>query len=325
MSGSIYKLRPWLDKRGIFRVGGRLEYAPINFQAKHQILLPSNHHLSGLIIMEHHELVGYFGQEYVLASLRQRFWIVKGRATVRRVIGRCLTCRRQNAVRGQQLMASLPEDRLTPDQPRFASVGIDFFVPFYVKQRRSIVKHYGCLFTCLTIRAAHIEATESLDTDSYVNELRRFINRRGHPKIIRSDNSINLCAGEREIREAINDWNHRKIEKFLQQRNIDWRFNPPRASLMGGVWERIIRSARKVLGSLLRDQLVSGEALRTVTTEVESVLNSHPSIPNSNNPTDFEALTPNYLLLLRPNCSLHQVFFLRMIYIASAVGDKFST
>ena len=145
--------------------------------------------------MEHHELVGHFGKEYVLASLRQRFWIVKGRAAVRIVITRCLTCRRQNAVRGQQLVASLPQDRLTP----FASVGIDFFGPLYVKQRRSIVKHYGCLFTCLTMRAAHIEVTESLDTDSFVNALRRFINHRGHLKIIRSDNGTNLCAGEREI------------------------------------------------------------------------------------------------------------------------------
>ena len=47
-SGSIYKLRAWLDQSGILRVGGRLEYTPINFQAKHQILLPSNHHLSSL-------------------------------------------------------------------------------------------------------------------------------------------------------------------------------------------------------------------------------------------------------------------------------------
>ena len=73
---------------------------------------------------------------------------------------------------------------------------------------------------------------------------------------------------------------------------------------MGGVWERIIRSARKVLGKLLRDQLVSGEALRTVMTEVESVLNCRPLTPNSDNPTDFEALTPNHLLLLRPNGSM---------------------
>ena len=118
-------------------------------------------------------------------------------------------------------MASLHQDRLTPDQPPFASVAIDFFGPLYVKQLRSIVKHYGCLFSCLTMRATHIEVTESLDTYSFVYTLWRFINRRGHPKMIRSDNGTNLCAGEREIRAAINDWNHRKIEKFLQQRNID--------------------------------------------------------------------------------------------------------
>ena len=103
-------------------------------------------------------------------------------------------------------MASLPQDRLTPDQPPFASVGIDFFGPLYVKQLRSIVNNYGCLFSCLTMRATHIEVTESLDTYSSVNTLRRFINRRGHPKMIRSDNGTNLCPGEREIRAAINDW-----------------------------------------------------------------------------------------------------------------------
>ena len=79
---------------------------------------------------------------------------------------------------------------------------------------------------------------------------------------------------------------------------------------MGGVWERVIRSARKVLGSLLRDQLVSGEAPRTVMTEVKSVLKSRPLTLNSDSPTDFEALTPNHLLLLRPNGSMPPgVFF----------------
>ena len=84
--GPIYKLRPWLDQSGILRVGGRLENALIDYEAKHQTLLPYNHHVSSLLIMAHHELVGHFGQEYVLASLRQKYWIVKGRAMVRKVI-----------------------------------------------------------------------------------------------------------------------------------------------------------------------------------------------------------------------------------------------
>ena len=64
------------------------------------------------------------------------------------------------------------------------------------------------------MRATHIEVTESLNTDSFVHALRRFVNRRGHTKMIRSDNGTNLCAREREIREAINDLSHREIEKF---------------------------------------------------------------------------------------------------------------
>lgn len=73
---------------------------------------------------------------------------------------------------------------------------------------------------------------------------------------------------------------------------------------MGGVWERVIRSVRKVLRCLVKEQLLSGEALRTLMAEVESILNGRPLTPSSDDPTDLEALTPNHLLLLRPNCSI---------------------
>lgn len=61
-------------------------------------------------------------------------------------------------------MASLPEDRLLPDKPAFTNVGIDYFGPFVVKRGRSTVKRYGVMFTCLTIRAVHIEVADSLDS-----------------------------------------------------------------------------------------------------------------------------------------------------------------
>jgi len=309
--GSVYKLRPFLDGEGMLRVGGRLQNSTLEYQSKHQLLLPSKHHVTKLLVMDVHESVGHLGQEYVLAKLRHNYWIIQGRAAVRRVLGNCLTCRKQNALKGQQVMANLPSDRLTPDEPPFSYVGIDFFGPFYVKQRRSTVKHYGCLFSCLTMRATHIEVTESLETDSFVNALRRFISRRGMPKLIRSDNGTNLTGGEREIREAINDWNQQKIEGFLQQKNVEWKFNPPGASHMGGVWERVIRSVRKILRVLLREQLVSGEALRTLMAEVEGILNGRPLTPNSDSSVDPEPLTPNHLLLLRSNLNLPPGIFVK--------------
>ena len=42
---------------------------------------------------------------------------------------------------------------------------------------------------------------------------------------------------------------------------------------MGGAWERVIHSVRKILRVLLREQLVSGEALQALMAEDEGILN----------------------------------------------------
>lgn len=68
---------------------------------------------------------------------------------------------------------------------------------------------------------------------------------------------------------------------------------------MGVVWERVIlRSVRKILGVIPREQLVSGEALRTLMAEVEGILNGRPLTPNSDSSVDAEPLTSNNLLRL---------------------------
>ena len=223
---------------------------------------------------------------------------------MRRVLSECFLCRKLGAARGEQLMANLPKERLTPENPPFTSVGVDYFGPLYVQQGRSHVKRYGCVFTCLTTRAIHIEITSTLDTDSFINALRRFISLRGNPSSVYSDNGSNFRAGEQELRTAIEDWNQRAICEFLRLKNISWKFNPPYASHMGGVWERVIRSIRKILTALLGQQLVNEEMLRTLMAEVQGILNSRPLTPVSSDPKDLEPLTPNHLLLLRANPNL---------------------
>ena len=193
---------------------------------------------------------------------------------------------------------------MASSSPPFTFVGVDCFGPFVVKRARSLVKRYGVMFTCLAIRAVHIEVIHSLDTNSFLHALRRFIARRGQPEVIRSDNGGNFVSGEREIRAAIEEWNQQKIQRFLVQQNIDWLFNPPSGSHHGGVWERCIRTARKLLVALLKQPTVDDECLATVMCEVESIMNSRPLTKVSDDPMDLEALTPNHLLLLRPGPSL---------------------
>jgi len=124
--------------------------------------------------------------------IREKFWIVKAKAAVKQVLSACFNCRKRQAPVGEQKMANLPKDRITPDKPPFSYVGVDCFGPFLVRRGRSKVKRYSVLFTCLTICAIHIEVVDSLDTDSFINSMRRFIARRGKPEQMRSDNGGNF-------------------------------------------------------------------------------------------------------------------------------------
>ena len=90
---------------------------------------------------------------------------------MQRVISSCFQCRKIGAVRGEQLMADLPKERLMSGDPPFTNVGVDYFGPFYVREGHSNVKRYRCIFTCLVIRAVHIEVMNSLDTDFFINAL----------------------------------------------------------------------------------------------------------------------------------------------------------
>lgn len=162
-----------------------------------------------------------------------------------------------------------------------------------------MVKRYGVLFTCLTMRAVHIEVAHSLDTDACINALRRFISRRGQVSVIRSDNGTNFIGAERELREAIQNLNDSKIKEEMLKGGIEWNFNPPGASHQGGIWERQIRTVRKVLGALLKQQVLDDDGLHTLLCEVESIINSRPLTKLSEDPNDLEPLTPNHLLLMK--------------------------
>ena len=174
-------------------------------------------------------------------------------------------------------MADLPKERVTPRQPPFSHVGIDYFGPFVVKQGRSQVKGYGCIFACLTVRAVHIEIAHSLDTDSFINVLRRFIARRGKPVFLRTDNGpISSVVRKNCTRTCIQKWNRQRIHEYLLQQEVRWIFNSPAASHHGGIWQRCIRTTRRILNVLLNEQALNDEGLLTLMFELEAVINGRP-------------------------------------------------
>jgi len=126
-----------------------------------------------------------------------------------------------------------------------------------------------------------------------------------------SDNGTNLVGGCRELRESVQEWNNSKVQEFMRQKEICWRYNPPTASHMGGVWERHIRTIRKLLSFLMNQQQLTDEALQTFLCIVENVINNRPLTVVSDDPNDLEPLTPNHILQLRSGPTLPPGKFVR--------------
>ena len=300
---SVRGLDPFVDSDGLLRVGGRIKGSNLVYDAKHPILVPHNHPIAVLIVRECHERA-HVGIEWTVNELRKKYWITRIRRVVKNLSRNCFKCRRYFGSTCVQKMSDLPPQRLDSGNPPFHYVGIDCFGPFLVKRGRAEVKRYGCLFTCLNTRAVHLEKLENMDVDSFLNGFRRFVSRRGSPVEVWSDNGPNFVGGNLEMSRCFDELQQKSIYDKAIQKGVIWHFNPPCASHMGGLWERMIRTVRKVLVGLIGlDARLTDESLDTLLCEVEQMVNSRPITKVSDDANDPHALTPNHLLLLREHPS----------------------
>ena len=185
------------------------------------------------------------------------------------------------------------------------------FGPFVIRERRSDLKRYGIIFTCLSSRAVHFESVNSMDTDSFILCLRRFIGRRGAVRTIRCDNGTNFIGAKHELQKAFKEMDTKKISDYLLRSGTDflitWKHNPPYSSNFGGVWERLIRSARSILDGLMlsHGHSLNDESFRTFLVEVEAIMNSRPLTTDGlSDPDNIQILSPANLLTMKSNVIL---------------------
>ena len=136
----------YLDDANLWRCKGRLSCADLPEATKHPIFLPSGHYFTTLLILDCHQRVMHGGMKETLTELRARFWFVKGRSLVRKVLRQCVRCMRYN---GRPYSAPnpppLPHFRVNASPP-FSSIGVDYAGPLYIKGAGN--KVWIALFTC---------------------------------------------------------------------------------------------------------------------------------------------------------------------------------
>ena len=82
----------------------------------------------------------------------------------------------------------------------------------------------------------------------------------------------------------------------MTSKKIKWTFNPPYAPHYGGVFETMIKAAKKAIVAILGNSDVTDEEFMTAFTGAEALVNSRPLTCQFANPQDGIPLTPNHLL-----------------------------
>lgn len=187
-SSSLISYSPYLDELGVLRLRGRIDLASIPQESKRKIILPRKNWITKLFVDCYHRTFRHRNHETVVNHIRQDYYIPKLRIVLKSIVHNCQTCKNRRAAPEMPEEGNLPFGRLAIGFRSFTHTGIDFLARTRSYNDEVQSKDGACLFTCLTIRAIHIEIVHSMDTNSCIMALRNFILIRSRPTEIYSDN-----------------------------------------------------------------------------------------------------------------------------------------
>ncbi|XP_070141661.1 uncharacterized protein [Drosophila kikkawai] len=304
VSSPIANLFPFIDQHGLLRACGRLTAAKgLQYDERHPIILPYDCRLSRLLIQFAHQITLHGGSQLIVRLIRSKYWIPKIKNLVKAVVNPCKICTIYKKRLQTQLMGDFPTDRVSFSRA-FTYTGVDYAGPFEIKNYTGraclITKGYVCVFVCFSTKAIHLEPTSDLTTEKFLAAFARFAARRGCPQRVHSDNGKTFVGAatllSRDFRQAVKE----SVTDAYSHQGLVWRFIPPGAPHMGGLWEAGVKSFKTLFYKASATRKYTFEELATLFAKIEACLNSRPISPMSEDPSDLLALTPGHFLVGGP-------------------------
>ena len=291
----VNNLNLFLDNKGLIRSRGRIgKSLMFDFEVMNPILLAKDHHFTRLIVEFYHKKCKHLGVQTTLNTIRNNgCWIPRMRQYVKKVLGLCLTCKKFNSLAFRYpRMTNLPKHRVNFVRP-FNHTGVDFTGHLWIKNEADEnVKMYLLIFTCMNVRAIHIELVPDMSTHSFVLAFLRFVNLYGVPSFVYSDNAKSFVAGCQALQQALVSDEYKESFSVYDIQHIRI---PLYSAWVGATWERMIRTIKRCLYKTVGRARLSYFELLTVLSDVQSAINARPLTYRSSE-NDLEVITPSSFL-----------------------------
>ena len=306
----LQKYSPFLDRYGIIRAKSRLEYAEhLSYDERYPIILNGRDPIVKLFAAHmHRKFTHPVGNNALRAELMKRFIIIGFQHTEERIRKSCPTCIKKAAQVAEQVEAPLPVTRFDERSRPFTNAGMDFLGPFPIKQGRTTransghVDGYILLFTCYTTRSIHLEPTYNMTTQTVFNALSRFVDRRGCPTTMYSDNQRSFVAMDKELQMLYSNLDFKELEQrtangYKEGKGIKWVFNTPYASHHGSPFEIHVKAAKRAINAIHGSTPLTPDEFSTALCNAERLINSRPLTVAKLGSNEARPLTPNHFLL----------------------------
>lgn len=281
---------------------------------KNTIVLPRNHHLTKLIILQAHVQNNHFHFDTTVATLTKEYFIPHVHTLVKQTIREnCFICRALNRKPHAPLMGDLPIEKLCVEHCTFTNIMIDMAGPFLIKSGKTrnstLQKRYFLVVVCLTTRAMHIEIMHEASSDSCVKALICTFETRGYPRKIMCDRGTNFIGADNALRKIMIEHNQKlaKDGRIPHKFIFEFAFNPARSPHMQGSVERLIGNIKIAMNKMKKtitglSENLDDPSFRMLAMSIMGMMNNRPLCTVQIKGTN-SYLTPNSFIMGRDNNS----------------------
>ncbi|CAL4161569.1 unnamed protein product, partial [Meganyctiphanes norvegica] len=282
-----------LDKHGTIRCRGRFDNSPTLVYSNYPVLFGTSHKLTQLMLWNIHRSENCPGYSYAMHRVKRDMYFPKFKITLRKTLNKCAKCRihkaRAYAYPGNPPLPACRTEAKTP----FEFCGLDYAGPIDIDSHDFRGQMYICVFTCLVTRACHLVMVPDTSAPAFFDALRDLATFYRMPKLLLSDNGTQFHAADRVLKKLQRS---KVIQDTLGAKEVQWLFNPARASHIGGVFERIIQLVRVEIRKMSSGTKLTFQEAKVQLLEVQRILNRRPLTRATASLDDMTCISPMDLI-----------------------------